>query len=335
MPKDFITTQEWSSSELEEILTLALDMKKYRHASKHDDILKKKDLVLIFFNPSTRTRISFEVAMHELGGNTIYMPADKMWIGSQSESIKDTAKVISRYADAIAIRIFPNVTNWKLGASHSVIREFSKWSDVPVINLEDDKYHPCQALSDIMTIRELKGALKGRKLTLSWAYHPRPLPMSVPNSVLLNATRFGLDVTVVHPPEFELEDEIMKMARENARKNASRLEFTHSLKDGYSDADIVYVKSWGSLKYYGNPKEEKKVRQPYRNHWICNKDLMSLTKPDSMLMHCLPIRRNVVATDEVLDDPVHSKIYLQAENRLHLQKALLVHLLGKKNNENT
>jgi len=327
MPKDFITTQEWDLNDLKDLIKLAFDMKTHRLSSKYDESLKKKTLVLIFFNPSTRTRISFEVAMHELGGHSIFMPADKMWIGSQSESIKDTAKVISRYADVIAIRIFPNVTKWKLGASHSILTEFAKWADVPVINLEDDMFHPCQGLADMMTIKELKHSFKGKKLTLSWAYHPKPLPLSVPNSVLLNATRFGLDVMVTHPPDFDLSPDVIKQARENAIKSGGRLEFTTSLSEGYSDSDIIYAKSWGSLKYYGNPKEEKKIRQPHRQEWICNKKLIALSKPDSIFMHCLPVRRNVVVTDGVLDDPTHSKIYLQAENRLHLQKALLFHLL--------
>ena len=182
--------------DLEQILQDAAALKKNRKIS---DDLKGKTFVMLFFNPSTRTRNSFAIAMVELGGFPLFFEAEKTWLGQQSESPKDTAKVISRYAAGLGIRIFPNITKWKYGASNQIVRELAKWAEIPVINLEDDLYHPCQALTDIFTIREKKKKVSGKKFVFSWAYHPKPLPVSVPNSTVLTMTRFGLDVTLLHP----------------------------------------------------------------------------------------------------------------------------------------
>ncbi|NVM53409.1 MAG: N-acetylornithine carbamoyltransferase [Candidatus Helarchaeota archaeon] len=320
---DLITTQDWTVQDLEMILQKAKELKKNRIIS---DELKGKTFVMIFYNPSTRTRNSFAIAMTELGGFPLFFEAQRMWLGQQSESPKDTAKVISRYASGLGIRIFPNITKWQYGASHQIVQELAKWADIPLINLEDDMYHPCQALSDIFTIREKKKNLAGKKFVLSWAYHPKPLPVSVPNSTVLTMTRFGLDVTLLHPTKFELDKKILTSAKKNAKESGGSFEIVNSLEDGYRDADIVYVKSWGSLKEYGNFPAEKKIRAPYRGKWTIDEAKMELTKTDSIFMHCLPIRRNIVVTDDVVDGP-HSIVYDQAENRLHVQKAILLSLL--------
>ncbi len=326
--KSLITTQEWSKDEIDTVLKKAFELK--RNFKKGDyksiELLPGYTLIMIFFSPSTRTRNSFEVGMTQLGGHAIFIDANKSWLGRKSESIKDTVKVLSRYGDVISIRIFPNITNWKYGASNQVVREFVKYSDAPVINMEDDLYHPCQALADIMTIKEKFNNIKNKKFVLSWAYHPFPLPLSVPNSTVLIMTRFGLDVTLAHPPGYELDQKIIEQAKENAENSGGSFEIKHSIKEAYQDADIIYVKSWCSLKYYGKPKEEKKFRLPYRGIWICNDELMELTNKNSIFMHCMPIRRNIVATDSVCDGK-HSVIYDQAENRLHVQKGLLVSIL--------
>nr|MDO8077425.1 N-acetylornithine carbamoyltransferase [Candidatus Freyarchaeota archaeon] len=322
--KDLITTQEWSLEELESVLDLAVEMK--RNLLKFSSKLRGKSLVMLFFNPSTRTRLSFEIGMTQLGGHAVYMDAGKAWIGKGSESIKDTASVMARYANGISIRIFPNITDWQYGKSNEVVREFTKWADVPVINMECDMFHPCQALADILTIREKMRSLSGKKFVLSWVYHPRPLPVSVPNSALLIATRFGLDVTLLHPEGFELDEQIMEWAKRNCEETGCTLETSHNMKEAYADADIVYVKAWGSLNYYGKFEEEKKLRVNFRD-WICNEELMDLTSKDSIFMHCLPMRRNVEATDGVVDGP-HSVIYDEAENRLHVQKAVLSLVMG-------
>ncbi|MHA1872247.1 MAG: N-acetylornithine carbamoyltransferase [Promethearchaeota archaeon] len=327
--KDFISTQEWDKKDLDAILDLASEIKSNRE--QYYDALKGKSLCMFFFNPSTRTRNSFEVGMWELGGHAVYNDLKSSWLGYNSESVKDTASVLGRYYNAIGIRIFPNVVGWQYKMAHYKIREFQKYARSSVINFEDDMFHPTQAISDIFTLKEkFKGDFKHKKFVLSWAYHPKPLPMSVPNSILLITTRYGLDVTLACPPGYELSDEIIEMARENAKNANSEFIIEHDIEKAYEGADVIYVKSWGSFKTYGRPKEEKKLRIPYRNKWICNQDLMDLTKPSSYFMHCLPVRRNVVVTDEVIDGP-HSIVYDQAENRLHGQKAILYTLL--KNND--
>ncbi|MHA1395518.1 MAG: N-acetylornithine carbamoyltransferase [Promethearchaeota archaeon] len=321
---DFISTQDWNKEDLDDILKLAVDIKK--NPSKYYHELEGNSLCLFFYNPSTRTRNSFEVGIHQLGGFSVYNDPKTLWLGYNSESIKDTATVLGLYHSAIGIRMFPNVVKWKYRSGNKQIREFAKYAKCPVINLEDDMFHPCQAISDVFTLREKLGKLKNKKFILSWAYHPKALPMSVPNSTILIMTRYGMDVTLVCPPEYVLHEEIIKQASENAEKSGGSFKIENDLEKGYEDAEIVYVKSWGSFKAYGNPKEEKKLRIPYREKWICNSHLMDLTSKNSIFMHCLPVRRNIVVTDDVIDGP-HSIVYDQAENRLHVQKALLLKII--------
>ncbi|GAB4308361.1 MAG: N-acetylornithine carbamoyltransferase [Promethearchaeota archaeon] len=323
--RHFITTQEWPLDRLEEVLALARSVKD--SPAKFSKALEGRSLGMIFFNPSTRTRNSFEVGVAQLGGHAVYNDADSAWIGRQSESVKDTAAVLSRYHDLIGIRVFPNVVKWKFGAGNAMLREFARHSRVPVINFEDDLYHPCQALSDAFTMRELLGRVQGKKVTVAWAYHPRPLPVSVPNSTMLITTRMGMDVTLVHPPGFELDEKRLQDAKNNAEAAGGSFSVTNDLEEGYAGADVVYVKSWGSLKAYGDFREEKKLRVPYRRDWVCTADLLDLASPNCSFMHCLPVRRNVVVTDEVMDGP-RSVVYQQAENRLHVQKALMLALAG-------
>lgn len=321
--KDFITTQEWSVDDLEEILALAHALQ--ANPERFSGELAGKSLGMIFFNPSTRTRNSFEVGATQLGGHAVYNDSSSSWIGRQSESVKDTARVLSQYHALLGIRIFPNMVKWKYGAGNAFLRKFARFSDVPVINFEDDLYHPCQALSDVFTMREHLGALPGKKICIAWAYHPRPLPVSVPDSTLLVATRFGLDVTLAHPPGFDLHPDLIARARDNARAAGTELTITNEVEAGYRDADVVYVKSWGSLEAYGDFRAEKKLRVPFRKSWTCSPDLMAHARSHAAFMHCLPVRRNVVVMDDVIDGP-HSIVYRQAGNRLHVQKALLVYL---------
>ncbi len=322
--RDFISTQNWKIDELENILDLSFEMKE--KPNKYLEGLKGKSVCLFFFNPSTRTRNSIEVGISQLGGYAVYNDPKFSWWGQKSESVKDTAKVLSRYHKAIAIRMFPNRIGWVPGESHRQLNQFAKYSSSPVISLEDDKYHPLQEMADIMTIREKKGKQPNKKVVISWAYHPKPLPLSVPNSITTITTRFGYDVELVCPPKYILRDEILNQARENADRSGGSFSISHDLKEGYDDADVVYVKSWGSPLAYGEPRKEKKLRLPYRKKWICNEELMDLSKKDSLFMHCLPVRRNVVVTDGVIDGE-HSVVYDQAENRLHTVKAVMFTLM--------
>ena len=325
--KDFINTQDFPRLELDEILKLTTDVKK--NPRTYLDSLKGYSLCMMFFNPSTRTRNSFEVGMHQLGGHAVFNDPNSCWLGQKSESVKDTAEVLSRYYSAIGIRMFPNIVNWKYAKCNEELRIFASHAKCSVINFEDDLYHPCQAMTDIFTIKEKLGKTEHKKITISWAYHPKPLPVSVPNSILLASTQFGMDVTLACPPNYELDPVIWKTAEQNSKAMGGTLTLEHDMDKAYDHADVVYVKEWGSLKAYGLPREEKEMRVPYRDKWVCNQAMMDRTAKKSIFMHCLPVRRNIVVTDEVIDGP-HSVVYDEAENRMHVQKALMLHLLQQK-----
>ncbi|MFO7797984.1 MAG: N-acetylornithine carbamoyltransferase [Promethearchaeati archaeon] len=322
--KDFITTQDWEKSELDNLLRRAEDMKK--NPKKYQNQLDGKSICMFFYNPSTRTRNSTQVAAFQLGMHPIFNSIKDAWIGYKSESIKDTAVVLSRYYDVIGIRIFPNAVNYIYKEGNRILREFANWSKVPIINFEDDMYHPLQALTDIFTMQEKKQNLKHKKITISWAYHPKPLPFSVPNSILLNSTRYGMDVTLTHPKHYNLDDEIIQMAKKNTEESNGSLSLSNNIEEAYSDADIVYIKSWGAKKFYTDAKKEKELRLPHRDKWRIKSEYLEYTKKDSIFMHCLPIRRNIVADDDAIDGP-HSVVYDQAENRLYTIKSLLYELL--------
>ncbi|TFG27946.1 MAG: N-acetylornithine carbamoyltransferase [Promethearchaeota archaeon] len=324
---DFISTQDWNITDLDKLLDLTRDIK--LKPENYNNSLKGKSLCMFFYNPSTRTRNSTEVAAYQLGMHPTFNSIKDSWLGYQSESVKDTAKVLARYYDAIGIRLFPVSVDWIYKEGNRILREFATHSDVPIINFEDDQFHPLQALTDIFTIKEKKGNPKGKKIVISWAYHPKPLPLSVPNSILLTTSRYGMDVTLVHPDEYDLDDEIIYRAKTNAKESGGSLTISNNIKEGYSDADVVYVKSWGAIKYYGNAKDEKQLRLPYRESWRIKEEYLDYTNSTSIFMHCLPIRRNIVADDAVVDGK-HSIIYDQAENRLYTIKALLYYLLKQK-----
>ncbi|RKY00074.1 MAG: N-acetylornithine carbamoyltransferase [Spirochaetes bacterium] len=326
--RHFITLADFEKAELESLLDMAERIKKGE--VKPD--LSGKNLILLFFNPSLRTRTSFELAMKQLGGNVVTLNAGgDTWKlefkdgvvmdGDAAEHIKDAARVLGKYGDGIAVRAFPRGTNWEEERRDPVIKAFLDHAGVPIINMESSLYHPNQVLADIMTIREYYGKdLRGLPVTLSWAYHPNPLPMAVPDSFLLGACIFGMDVRFLRPEGYDLDPEIMERARKLARKAGGNLKITDDFKDGLSGSKVVYAKSWGSLKYYGDREAEREYRQRYRN-WIIDREKMEMTD-GAYFMHCLPVRRNVVVTDEVIDSS-RSIVYDEAENRLHAQKAVL------------
>ncbi|MBY9007179.1 MAG: N-acetylornithine carbamoyltransferase [Candidatus Lokiarchaeota archaeon] len=323
--KDFITTQDWSKEDLDSLLELTKDMK--QNPKKYQNKLSDKSLCMFFYNPSTRTRNSTQVAAYQLGMLSVLNGIKDSWMGYQSESIKDTSIVLSNYYNAIGIRIFPNAVNWKYKEANRIVREFAKWSKVPIINFEDDQFHPLQALTDIYTIKEKKKQTENKKITISWAYHPKPLPLSVPNSTLLITTRYGMDVTLAHPKGFELDNEIIAQAQKNSQEFGGALNFSNDIRESYENADVIYVKSWGARSAYGDARKEKSLRMPYRDNWMIKSEYLDNTNKNSIFMHCLPIRRNLVADDETVDGS-HSIVYDQAENRLYTIKALLYNLLN-------
>lgn len=327
----FITVSNYNHDEIDGILTLAEQLKN----GKIEEDLKGKNLILLFFNPSLRTRTSFELAMMELGGNVVTLNAgEDTWKieieegavmdGSAAEHIKDAARVLGRYADAIGIRAFPKGESWNEDKKDPVINAFVKNAGVPIINMESSLYHPNQALADILTIKEMYRKTKNIPITITWAYHPNPLPMAVPNSILLASTLMGMDVRLVHPQGYDLDNDIVEKSRYLSKKSGGNLKITNDIEEGFKNSLVVYAKSWGSLKFYGNKDEERNYRKKFKN-WIVDDKKMNLTN-SAIFLHCLPVRRNVIVTDSVIDEP-NSRVYDEAENRLHVQKAVLLNLL--------
>ncbi len=313
----------------EEVLSL-LDRAVYWRRNPHGEALRHKEIVLLFLDPSLRTRASFEVAVRSLGGHVTTFGPEAIWpleslpgaVMDQDrvEHVNEAAGVLSRYYDGIGIRSLARWRNKGEDLQDLTLSGFLARAQVPTFNMESAMYHPCQALGDLLTIRDLLEGFEGRKITITWTYHPRALPMSVTNSILLATCKMGMNVTLAHPPEFTLTTGIMELAKAEAEKSGATLEVSHDRLEALRGAEIVYAKSWGGLKRYEDPAQEAAERNRYRD-WIVDREAMSMTRR-GYFMHCLPVRRNVVATDEVLDSAA-SVVMPQAENRLHVQKALM------------
>jgi N-acetylornithine carbamoyltransferase len=318
--KHFITDQEWDVEELETVFEVAKYLKTKFALGEEHRLLQDKTLFMIWFDKSTRTRNSFEAAMTQLGGHAHDLPSERLQI-SHGESAQDTAEVLSRYGHGIAIR------HCLYGEGNRYIREVAKHSKIPVINMQCDVYHPCQVMADLFTLKEKMRKIEGKKFVVSWAYAPSYMkPMSVPQSLILLMPRFGFDVTLAHPPEFKLMPEIVEQAKKNAEDAGVHFEITNNMKEAFEGADVVYPKSWGCLQVTQNSEESMKIAKKYTD-WICNEDLMALTNKHSYYMHCLPADRGYEVTDAVIDGP-HSIVNDEAENRLHVQKAILALTMG-------
>jgi N-acetylornithine carbamoyltransferase len=313
--RHFITEQDWSVEELETLFTLAADLKVAKKEGRATPLLAGKTLYMIFFDASTRTRNSFETGMTQLGGHAIFLSPDKMQI-SHGENARDTAKVLSRYGEGIAIR------HCAYGEGNAYLREVAANAGVPVLNMQCDIYHPCQILADYLTIREKFGKTHGRKLGVAWTSAPNYVrPLSVPQSLILMMPRFGLDVTLAYPPEFKLMPEIEAQARANAQAAGTKFEITHRFEDAFENADVVIPKSWGPLVTTQDKSAGLRLIEKYPT-WRCDAKHMALGKQHILYMHPLPADRGREVTDEVIDGP-HSVVYDEAENRLHVQKALM------------
>jgi len=330
--KDFLSTADFTLDELTSLIDLAA---KIKAGDYREQPLGGKSIALVFFNPSLRTRASMEIAVYELGGNAVTLDVGKgTWSlehregivmdSDKTEHIKEAARVLSRYVSAIGVRAFPEMKNYQDEMTDPVIRGFAEYSDVPVLNLESSRHHPFQALADAMTIREKLGGFAHQRVVLSWAYHPKPLPMAVPNSFALIAAQCGLDLTIACPPEYDLGDGVMTEIEAGANSSGGRVTISRNQREACAGARIVYAKSWGSKDFYGRAEEDIELRQKYK-HWRIDEDVMRSTD-NGWFMHCLPVRRNVVVTDGVLDGPRNAAID-EAENRLHVQKAVLASIL--------
>lgn len=313
--RDFIAENDWNRNELETAIDLAFDLKHTCKLGKPTPYLRYKTLFLLFFFSSTRTRTSFEAAMDQLGGSVHDLTPDKLQI-AHGDTPKEIGVILGRYGHGIAIRH----CDW--GVGNTYIREVAKYATCPVYNMQCDIFHPFQAMADLMTIMEKKKTLKRRKIVMSWVYAKSyTKPISVPQSFILLLTKFGADVTLSHPKEFSLSPLILRQAKENAQEHGGSLTLVHSMEEACEGADVVYAKSWGPMVTTVDPKQSMRLTAKYRS-WITDRRHMELAKPDAIYMHCLPADRGVEVTDEVIDGP-QSVVYDQAENRLHVQKAIL------------
>jgi N-acetylornithine carbamoyltransferase len=333
MKTDLLNTIGMSRDETERLLDSAL---RFKHGDDQSKPLAGKSLALVFFNPSLRTRASMQVGIYELGGNAVVLePGGTSWTlehregavmdSDKTEHIAEFVRVLERYCVAIGVRTFAALKNWQEERTDPVLNAFARYASVPIINLESAMHHPCQSLADILTIREKLGA--GRKrVVLTWAWHPKPLPMAVPNSFALAAAQMGHDVVIAHPAGYELDEELLNTSRRFANEAGGDLEITNDIDAAFSGAEVIYAKSWGGKEFYGNTEQETITRAKYRRKWIVDEEKMARTN-DAIFMHCLPVRRNVIVTDGVVDSSA-SVVIDEAENRLHVQKAIMAELLG-------
>jgi N-acetylornithine carbamoyltransferase len=335
--RHFLSTQDYSRAEIDALLAQAAEFKRSRQGQQ----MAGKSIALMFFNPSMRTRTSFELGAFQLGGHAIVLsPGKDAWPiefemgtvmdGDTEEHIAEVARVLSRYVDIIAVRAFPKFVDWQVDRQDKVLESFAKFATVPVINLETIT-HPCQELAHAMALQEHLGSLQNKKYVLTWTYHPKPLNTAVANSALLIATKMGMDVTLLCPTaEYILDERYMDFAKANAKENGGSLQVSHDIESAYSGADVIYAKSWGAIPYFGRWDEEKAIREANK-HFIVDEAKMALTN-NGLFSHCLPLRRNIKATDAVMDSPACIAID-EAENRLHVQKAVMASLISQSSGE--
>ena len=313
--RDLISLSDFTTDEIDTILDVAFQLKRDRALGIAHPILRDKVLAMLFFFSSTRTRASFEAGMAQLGGHAQFIESRTTQI-AHGDTATEIGEILGRYNDGIAIR---NV-DW--GVGNRYIRDVAAASRVPVLNMQCDVYHPHQILADLMTMRERKGELRGRTITISWAYAASyQKPISVPQDLLLAATRYGMAVRLVHPPEFELMPEILAEAEDNVRHSKGSLERLDDFDAGIRGSEIVYAKSWGALLRAKDDAEGAEIAGRYTD-WITDERRMATAADDAIYMHPLPADRNVEVADGVIDGR-WSVVYDQAENRLHAQKAVM------------
>lgn len=300
--RDFLTLVDYTADEISYLLEVSRGLKELAREANPMDILAGKTLGLMFFKPSTRTRISFEVAMYQLGGLAVYLNVGDLQL-SRGETIADTARVMSRYFNGLVVRTF----------DHQQVVELAHYADIPVINGLTDLFHPCQALGDLLTILEEKGRLQGIKLAFVGDGN------NVAHSLMIGGAKMGLEVAVASPPGYAPDNKVVEMA---GSAGEGIISLTTDPREAVENADVVYTDVWASM---GKEAESQERRRKFKDYQV-DRALMDRAKPDAIFMHCLPAHRGEEVTDEVMDGP-QSRVWDQAENRLHVQKALLALLL--------
>lgn len=338
--RDFISTQDWTVDELVEALELAARMKRERFSSRWTRILEHKTFIMFFYNPSVRTRISFEAAATELGGHAQFMTPSAGRFKTQEkagETIEDAATVMARYAVGLGIRILEDKVPY-YGAGDEVLQEYARWADVPILNMADDRFHPCQALADAMGWAEWWGhgpgrpdyeALRGRKLLLSWGSGALARSWCSVQAALLIASRLGMDVTMAHPEGYDLDPEVIEWTKQNCERNDADFDVVHDPDSGYEGAHVVYSRNWVSPDAYQDGELQKEAeieRAMAYQGWTTTAERMAKTD-NAIFTHPMPVDRGNEVTDEVASGP-RSAIYDIAENRLHVQKAVMALTMG-------
>ncbi len=334
--RDLITTQEWSKSELEAVLDLAAKMKRDRLSDKYTNILQHKTFLMFFYNPSVRTRQSFEAAATELGGHAQFLEPKAMRLKtaqSAGETVEDAARVMSRYGAGLGIRILEDKVG-EYGEGDDLLREYARWSDIPIISMAHDKYHPCQGLADVMGWAEWFGKgpgkgvdpelLCGKKLLVTWGHGALARSWCSVQEALLIGSRFGMDVTVAHPEGYDLDPAVIDWTKQNCTANGRVFNITNNVRKAYEGAHVVYSRHWMSPQAYqdGEFLKQKEIEKALQYpQWICDAEKMALTD-DAIFTHPMPVDRGHEVTDEVASGP-RSCIYDVAENRLHVQKAIM------------
>ena len=302
--KDFISIKDWSAAELQQLLVAAFAVKE--HPSKYRRKLAGKALAMIFEKPSLRTRVSFDVGIHQLGGFSVNLSQAEIILGKR-ETVRDVARNLERMVQGIMIRTF----------SHENVEKMAEAVRIPVINGLTDFSHPCQALADYMTILEAKGSLKGVKIAYIGDGN------NVAHSLIYGAARFGTHLAVACPEGYAPDSSVVEWARENAAETGCRLEILQDPSTAAEGADVIYTDVWASMGLESEAEERKRIFRSYQ----VNESVTGRAKPDYLFMHCLPAHRGEEVTDSVIDS-AHSIVFQQAENRLHAQKAILLALMG-------
>ncbi len=309
--RDVLCLQDFTREEIETVLKTAEIMKIWKKIGKPHRLLEGKTLAMIFQKPSTRTRVSFEVGIYQLGGYGLYLNAQDLQLRRGGETIADTARVLSRYVDGIMARVY----------AHKDVEDLAKYASVPVINGLSDFSHPCQALADYQTILEKKGRIAGLKVVYVGDGN------NVAHSLMIAGTKLGADVVVATPEGYEPDQKVIRWAEQNAAESGGSFELLHDPVKAVKDADVIYTDVWASMGgQEAEAEERRKVFLPFQ----VNRELVKHAKPDYIFMHCLPPahRGGEEVTDDVVDSPPNSVVFDEAENRLHAQKAVMALTMG-------
>jgi N-acetylornithine carbamoyltransferase len=336
--RDFITLRDFSTHEIETIIDTGLALKQDYTIGRPHKILDGKTLFMMFFNPSTRTRNSFEAGIFQLGGHGHFLQPSATRIPSlagedvayKTERISDMVRSIQGMGDCIAVRILGDVVGWEYDKGLRVIQEFAKWAEIPVINMEDNIYHPCQGIADLMTMREFYGPdMRGRKVTVAWTYSDSTKkPIAPHHDMMYVSSLVGADIVYARPPEMRIDPDIEAAVKANVELSGGSYSVTDNLEDACADADVVYAKNHVCLDLLPpvqqTPQNDEMAQLfgKYRN-WIADEKRMNLAKDTAVYMHCLPCEREQEVASGVLDGKWGRAVWTEAENRLHGQKAIM------------